>query len=165
MSILGWYLRLHSPIPLPSALFYSWSWNIPLASLDIECHNSISVFSRRYSMGIFTPFTSPRDSRWHGFQHHHHSLFLIKNVILLLFIILVIVEYALFISWWNQKSDTSLEYAPWVSTYLLANPSWNHSLILRQVFFLASYRHRTDSRSPLHHPYSYPNFPNSYPGP
>ncbi|KAH7072507.1 hypothetical protein FB567DRAFT_633394 [Paraphoma chrysanthemicola] len=67
-------------------------------------------------MGLLTPFTSPTDPRWHGFQRHHHALFFIKSVILAPFIILVIVDYALFKSWWESGSYSyhkSWEYAPY----------------------------------------------------
>ncbi|KAF1944992.1 hypothetical protein EJ02DRAFT_451829 [Clathrospora elynae] len=57
-------------------------------------------------MGIFTPFTSPRDPRWQGAQHHHHTIFLAKNAILL-FIIVVIIENILLKIW---AADSYYEY-------------------------------------------------------
>jgi hypothetical protein len=66
-------------------------------------------------MSIISPFTSPQDVRWKGFQRRHHTIFLVKNIILFLFIILVIVEYPLFKSWWENgpyRPVKSWEYAP-----------------------------------------------------
>ncbi|KAH7379536.1 hypothetical protein BKA66DRAFT_494854 [Pyrenochaeta sp. MPI-SDFR-AT-0127] len=64
-------------------------------------------------MGVLAPFTSPHDPRWQGLPHYHHNIFIIKNVFLILFIIVVIIEYPLFMSWWNRSSYKSFEYAPY----------------------------------------------------
>ncbi|CAO2652905.1 Nn.00g023160.m01.CDS01 [Neocucurbitaria sp. VM-36] len=89
-------------------------------------------------MNIFKPFTSPRDPRWQGFQRRHHTIFLVKNLTLLLFIILVIVEYSLFITWWNTDSESSLEYAPyafWFRIGIALIPDALYTLLTLSLIF------------------------------